>query len=890
MYLEKITRSVTGIVSFEYFLHEDEDVSYEEFYEIIREKIHNVNGMTGLTTTGINLCFLDQNSNMRYYAFDELDQLKEAILNADLDAAFGGSDEMPEDYGVILNTKRFRINSVDCSGGNRMDGFDSDCYHCIGIGGDQNNCLIECFKFFTGFDCSCEDVRKELGFKLTGKLGNKHIPELEKYFKLEVSVLLDEFDYNRNKDITLISPRIVYGDPGDTSSWLLFKDGHYDIILDVKNNTLKVCLEWEEKMKRKPTNESIYYFFDYETVWNPETYKLQPYSFGLIKTDKEGEILDQQFETLENTENIMMYLKKESIKERNKHKYLVGFNNSRFDNFLLLEEMLRKGDENIKELLFAGNTILNMKIYGFEVMDLCRILNTSLDKACKSFKCEQQKLSLEHNVVQDMFMKGELQQYLQKNYKKVKDYNLMDVKTLAELYFKIQEAVITLCGMNIKDFSTIAGMSYEIFKRKNKDKDIPIHGDMEKSMIRESVVGGRAQIFNKGEYNTEPLCCIDCVSLYPYVMLNNVFPIGETCFTEKYIENKIGVYKVEIITQPHISIIPTRTKNNPLDWESKDLERFLTSQDIDTLVKHGCKLEIVYGVYWNEDIGQLFKSYFTPLVEEKKRQDKLKEDSNEEYNAAIRELCKLLMNSLSGKLIQRDYAQIIEIVKGREGMNAFRQKCNAQISILEINSKICIVSGTLQQYINKMPTIYGSLIYSYARSHMYNTILSKVDYNQLYGMDTDSAFITIKQYLHLRENHPRLFGNEFGQFKEEVIELLNEGEEGPFGIFVAPKCYCFYAIHTNSKKERLIKARFKGININRDRIWGDKDFKALNGKQLHELYHSDTLPHIDVNFYRKCLNEDVTVLHSNLNKTIMNKDEFINIKQHFCLKIIKCTN
>ncbi|KAJ2618561.1 hypothetical protein GGI26_006499 [Coemansia sp. RSA 1358] len=190
-----------------------------------------------------------------------------------------------------------------------------------------------------------------------------------------------------------------------------------------------------------------------------------------------------------------------------------------------------------------------------------------------------------------------------------------------------------------------------------------------------------------------------------------------------------------------------------------------------------------------------------------------------------------------------------------------------------------------------MPTIYGALIYSYARSHMYDTVLSKVDPDQLFGMDTDSAFITQRQYRKLLAEYPKIFGEDFGQFKEEILDLVKDDEEGPFGIFIAPKCYCFYATNKNTRQERFIKARFKGVNTERDRIWDENlNYKTLTASEIHELYHRGPLNKIDTNFYRRCLREDVTILHSNLGKTVMNKNEYLNIKQHFCLKIIKKNN
>lgn len=543
---------------------------------------------------------------------------------------------------------------------------------------------------------------------------------------------------------------------------------------------------------------------------------------------------------------------------------------------------------------FIPKTIYKITmILRFRVMDLCRILNTSLSNACKSFRCCQQKLSLQHNIVQSMYIKGKLSEYMTSNYEEVKKYNIMDVRTLSELYFKARIELLKLCGENIEDHVTLASMSYKLFKSRNMSLCFPVHKGFEKELVRKSIIGGRAQIFNRGEFNFEPLCCIDCVSLYPYVMLNNVFPIGESEPTMEYVYNKIGVYEVVVNIQPDVIVVPSRNKigggrGGSLNWsEKRSFRCILTSQDIDMLVKYGGNVQVIQGFYWKKDLGQLFQTYFNPLVEEKKKQDNLK--GTDIYNAALRELCKLLMNSLSGKFTQHDYENIVEVVTNREQLNRFKQKCKSEVEVLDINNRVSIVSGVLQEYNNKMPTIYGSLIYSYGRSYMYDMVLSKVDKSQIFGMDTDSAFVTLSQYKILKQKYPFMFGDNFGQFKEEVLELLTPYENGPYGIFVSPKCYCFYAVDKkNNKKERFIKARFKGININRDKVWNSSlfSFEKLKAEDINALYYGDDLSVIDVSFFRLMLRQDVEVLHSNLNKKIVGTDECINIKQHFCVKRI----
>ncbi|KAJ2618562.1 hypothetical protein GGI26_006500 [Coemansia sp. RSA 1358] len=498
MHRASTVRNASGIVITDYM--SDSEMGLDKFCDVVKEYIRETNRITGLSVININLSFIDQDSRLHYYSISDLSKLEKVIIDGDLDAVFGGSDDVPEDFMIVLSTRRFRINAIDNSGGNLYHL--SDYYDCTDVGGEEDNCLIECFKYFAKSDEASDDIRKKLEFKDRGLLGNKHVPTLEKYFNINVCIKMDEFN---------------------------IEDG-------------------------------------------------------------------------------------------------------KFDNFMLLDLMVKNNHKDVDKIFFANNTILSMEIYGFQVMDSCRILNMPLAKACKAFRCRQQKLSLDHSVVQSMFIKGELESYLRDNYEKIKEYNIMDVRTLAELYFKTRWELKRLCRVKIENHKTLAGLSYSIFKNLNKKKKIPSHKDMERNTIRDAVVGGRAQIFQVGEFNSEPLCCIDCVSLYPYVMLNNVFPIDESKATEDYKENKMGVYKVEIENQPTISIIPFREKSQKLDWKQRKITTSVTSQDLDTLIKHKCNVKVTHGFYWEEDIGQLFRSYFKPLVEEKKKQDRLKDRRNQKMN------------------------------------------------------------------------------------------------------------------------------------------------------------------------------------------------------------------------------------------------------------------
>jgi hypothetical protein len=93
------------------------------------------------------------------------------------------------------------------------------------------------------------------------------------------------------------------------------------------------------------------------------------------------------------------------------------------------------------------------------------------------------------------------------------------------------------------------------------------------------------------------------------------------------------------------------------------------------------------------------------------------------------------------------------------------------------------------------PIYLGTLIYSYARDHMYRSVIANYD---IIYQDTDSALMTMAEYDRFAAERPELLGNNFGQFAmEEGSELFDSY------ITLSPKNYF---IMGNKPKHTLTKA------------------------------------------------------------------------------------
>jgi hypothetical protein len=254
-----------------------------------------------------------------------------------------------------------------------------------------------------------------------------------------------------------------------------------------------------------------------------------------------------------------------------------------------------------------------------------------------------------------------------------------------------------------------------------------------------------------------------------------------------------------------------------------------------------------------------------------------------------------------------------------------------------------IAKGEKLHVVPKMPSMLGILVYAYSRTHMYDEILSRV--KTIYAMDTDSSMIPHEDYVLLSLKYPELFGNQFGQFKEELYDKVKEGESGsypvpplrsgpsgpcgfveppfnylsgqekghgpsvhergPFGYFIAPKCYCFYKENSEGKKE-IIKMRFKGVKTSSDEKNNSKEFtddefvdKMMKGDldtmKMHDIYYNRYKKFggnpIGLQTYERLLKgSTVKVLCSNIEKKVARSNEALVLRNRFVVKIIDPIN
>ena len=276
-------------------------------------------------------------------------------------------------------------------------------------------------------------------------------------------------------------------------------------------------------------------------------------------------------------------------------------------------------------------------------------------------------------------------------------------------------------------------MTFNIWKSKiNGIYDIQLPNLEQEKVFRKSIRGGRTyksknrfesvqyKAYLNGECNFEDmvdyLIDADVVSLYPTAMAHFEYPIGD-CIKldgEKIMKGKLGIYHIKYKTNKNLmhSIGGRRSEDGSLKWDLKDDEGVYTSVDIEDMIENGYDIEILDGYYW-EETAPILKDYIEELF-------KAKED---EAAAGLKgsvnyQLCKLFMNALYGKTIQRPiYTDSKMISTSSEYWKFWRT--HTITSLDKVGAKF-VVCGTPREYQTQercitKPSHLGAFILAYSR-------------------------------------------------------------------------------------------------------------------------------------------------------------------------------
>ena len=294
---------------------------------------------------------------------------------------------------------------------------------------------------------------------------------------------------------------------------------------------------------------------------------------------------------------------------------------------------------------------------------------------------------------------------------------------------EMKKMPLTISALNKKIFNSLC---YNKYGKKMSMKLLYNKSVLKMSeYLRQFYIGGRVEVFNfnvceNGNYN-------DVNSLYPQAMIKYLIPLGKIekkPYTFKNIDTLLkldeGIFAFEcIIKETHnIPLIPIKYLDKLL-FPSGTKKCFLFRQELEKLIEMNIEIIDVSYIYSCEYLIDIFSDYVNPLYNKKQNSE-----------GFIRELCKIRLNGLYGKMAEKSEKNRFTLLFDLE--QDITEKELSTIDIIEIpnNKVLYLKKETFESKYLKTNIIIAMFITSISRLIMYEFLL-KAD-KKLYYTDTDS--------------------------------------------------------------------------------------------------------------------------------------------------------
>jgi hypothetical protein len=456
-------------------------------------------------------------------------------------------------------------------------------------------------------------------------------------------------------------------------------------------------------------------------------------------------------------------------------KYLVAYNGSAFDNHFLLKSMVRRRRRLTSDnSIIYKNKILKMFAKNVVVWDLCQFTKCTLDDAAKSFKLGGEKPEMTHEEIWKVF---EDHGY---DFKKVtaderyvalgvRAYCKKDVEITAELFFVVRRALKEITGVDPLTRPTLSSLSYAHLSRWWKENEIVIDPvPIEYDDVFSSVPGGRTQALERGSFGDDSFCVVDVNSLYPYICMNNDFPLGPV--SEVRGEPSSGLYVTLCDvdqTSLKYKLVGCREENKRLNWTKDRVEGvWLWCEELRVLRNHGCDVRVYKSLVWPSK-GRIFGTM--------NAYQKVRFDAKDEGNKSLELMAKTLGNGNTGKLIEKNHDDIWSICFAPYEVESFLVGCYQPESfeVLDVGNAVLMRGKKVPKVDIIKPRHLGCRVYALARLYVWENMMK---FEQVFYIDTDSLLVRKSEIEKIS-----LDDREYGAFKIE--------EESSVVKVVSPKNY-----------------------------------------------------------------------------------------------------
>jgi len=243
-------------------------------------------------------------------------------------------------------------------------------------------------------------------------------------------------------------------------------------------------------------------------------------------------------------------------------------------------------------------------------------------------------------------------------------YCSLDCKALFQIISKFNKLIFERFKLNIVDYPTLPSLAFSIYRALYYKEEIhQLSGKIDKD-IRLGYTGGSTDMFIPKPPIGVKIFAYDINSLYPSVMRDKDFPIGNPTYFEGNIllqdPKAFGFFYCKItapegllhpILQLHTKTLSGIRTVSPLgSWEG-----MYFSEELFNAKKYGYNFEILRGYLFQK--GKIFKDYVDNLYNLRLSYPK---------TDPLNYTCKILLNSLYGRFGMNDDFDILEIVDQKE--------------------------------------------------------------------------------------------------------------------------------------------------------------------------------------------------------------------------------
>ena len=289
-----------------------------------------------------------------------------------------------------------------------------------------------------------------------------------------------------------------------------------------------------------------------------------------------------------------------------------------------------------------------------------------------------------------------------------------------------------------------------------------------------------------------------------------------------------------------------------VEWSLVDGEGVFNTIDIQNMIQHGYNIEFLNkGLVWEGITDQIFKKYVNFVYQ-------LKVDASRTGNEVKRQIAKLMMNSLYGKMLQNPIKSVEQICRNSDDIEKFL--LDHVITLWEIVDAsddkpeyIILLGDKIKDHqVSKKPRHLGSFILAYSRRLWYKFLECcdpTMTKHLITYVDTDCAHLFGKYHKILEQNN-MIDNDKLGYLSNDCKkDALIYQEKN-----LAPKTYNYLALDKNGKVWTVMKS--KGI---------------MKKKLQQEWYDNETSHKVEWDGLKK------------INRNISNSDR-ANGVQHYSIK------